>query len=145
MTIILSVVSVLVCFKLNLPAYAFVGESLAFMSVITSISLFMFFKNMKIGYSRIINVIGASTFGVFLIHTCGDGMRQWLWQDFIDVVGHYNAPYYGLYAIGCVLAIFAVCSLVDISRIYLLEKPLFAFLDKKFGEKQLYTGVLKKD
>lgn len=145
MSIILSVVSVLVCLKLDLPVYAFVGESLAFMSVITSISLFMFFKNLNIGYSKIINMIGASTFGVFLIHTRGDSMRQWLWQDFVDVVGHYDAPYYGLYAIGCVLAIFAVCSLIDICRIYLLEKPLFTFLDKKFGKKQLYTGVLKKD
>ncbi len=144
-SVFLSVASVLVCLRLSLPAYAFVGESLAFMSVITSVTMFMFFKNLKIGYSRIINVIGASTFGVFLIHTCGDGMRQWLWQDFIDVVGHYDAPYYGLYAIGCVLAIFAVCSLIDICRIYLLERPLFAFLDKKFGKKQLYIGVLKKD
>lgn len=105
----------------------------------------MFFKNLKIGYSRIINVIGASTFGVFLIHTCGDGMRQWLWQDFIDVVGHYDAPYYGLYAVGSVLLIFAICSLIDICRIYVLEKPLFAILDKRFGKNKIYMDVVKKD
>lgn len=144
-SIISSAVSVLASLKLNLPVYAFVGESLAFMSVITSIALFMFFKNLNIGYSKIINMIGATTFGVFLIHTRGDEMRQWLWQDFVDVVGHYDTPYYGLYAIGCILAIFAVCSLIDICRIHLFERPLFAFLDKKFGKNKFYAGVLKKN
>ena len=139
-SIILSIVSVLACIKLNMPVYTFVGECLAFISVISSVSLFMFFKNLKIGYSRIINVIGASTFGVFLIHTCSDGMRDWLWQDFIDVVGHYNSPYYALYAIGSILAIFFACSIIDIFRIYLLEKPIFNFLDRKIGTKQIYSG-----
>lgn len=110
------------------------------MSIITSVSLFMFFKNLRIGYSRIINIIGASTFGVFLIHTSGDEMRHWLWYDFIDVVGHYDAPSYALYAIGSILAIFLTCSIIDICRIYVLEKPLFNFLDKKLGDKQIYTG-----
>lgn len=139
-SIILSIGSVFVCLRLNLPVYAFVGESLAFMSIITSVSLFMFFKNLRIGYSRIINIIGASTFGVFLIHTSGDEMRHWLWYDFIDVVGHYDAPSYALYAIGSILAIFLTCSIIDICRIYVLEKPLFNFLDKKLGDKQIYTG-----
>ena len=139
-SIIMSIGSVFACLKFKLPVYTFVGESLAFMSVITSVSLFMFFKNLKIGYSRIINVIGASTFGVFLIHTSGDGMRRWLWCDFIDVVGHYDSPYYALYAIGCILAIFIVCSIIDICRIYLLENPFFKFLDKKLGTKRIYSG-----
>ena len=143
--ILVSILSVLTCFKLGLPAYALVGESLAFMSVATSIALFMFFKNLKIGYSKVINMVGAPTFGVLLIHACGHTMCRWLWGDVLDVVGHYDAPYYGLYALGCVLGVFAICSLIDIGRIYLLEKPLFAFLDKKFGKKQLYAGVLKKD
>ena len=139
-SIILSIGSVLACLRFNLPVYTFVGESLAFMSVITSTSLFMFFKNLKLGYSRIINIIGSSTFGVFLIHTCGDGMRHWLWYDFIDVIGHYDSPYFALYAIGCIFAIFFACSIIDICRIYLLEKPFFKFLDKKFGTKQIYSG-----
>ena len=144
-SIVLSIGSVLTCLKLNLSAYTFVGESLAFMSVITSVAVFMFFKNLEIGYSRIINMVGASTFGVFLRHTCGDSMRHWLWYDIVDVIGHYDSPYYALYAIGCVLGIFVVCGLIDICRIYLLEKPLFAFFDKKFANKQIYAGFSKID
>ncbi|MBO7126243.1 hypothetical protein J6W78_01710 [bacterium] len=93
----------------------------------------MFFKNIRIPHSRIINTVAASTFGVLLIHAGGDTMRQWLWKDTVDCVGHYGYRFMPLYAIGCVLAIFTVCTLIDILRINCLEKPFFKFWDKRWG------------
>lgn len=110
--------------------YFFVADSNHILALLLAVSSFMWFKNMNIRQSKIINLIGASTFGVFLIHTRGAEMRHWLWYDFIDAGAHYSDQYYWAYAIGCVLAIFAVCSIIDIIRIKTLEKWAFAIVDK---------------
>jgi hypothetical protein len=89
----------------------------------------MFFKNLKIGYSKWINIIGGTTFGVFLIHTRGDEMRHWLWYDIVDCGGHYSDEYYWLYSTIIVIAIFSVCSLIDRLRILYLEKWTFQLLN----------------
>lgn len=110
--------------------YYFVEDSNHICALLLSVSSFMWFKNLLIKQNKIINMIGASTFGVFLIHTRGAEMRHWLWYDFINTGAHYYDQYYWAYAIGSVLAIFAVCSIIDIIRINTLEKWAFAFIDK---------------
>ena len=112
------------------PSYYFVSDSNHLFALLLSISSFMMFKNIKVRYNKWINMIAATTFGVFLIHTRGDVMRHWLWYDFIDCGSHYNDEYYWAYAIGCVVAIFVVCSMIDMLRINLLEKRLFKVIDR---------------
>ncbi|MBQ7718401.1 MAG: acyltransferase [Clostridia bacterium] len=116
----------------------FVTDSNTFLAVAVGVCSFMFFKNVKIGYSKVINTIAASTFGVLCIHANSNTMRRWLWKDLLDNVGHYGARLMPLYAIGCVAAIFVVCIIIDILRINLLEKPFFKAWDKRwdsFSEK----------
>lgn len=112
------------------PNYFFVADSNHILALILSISSFMWFKNLKIKQNRFINMVAASTFGVFLIHTRGEEMRHWLWYDLIKTGAHYNDQYYWAYALSCVFAIFAVCSIIDIIRIHTLEKWTFALIDK---------------
>lgn len=107
-----------------------ISESNAILALANGITSFMWFKNLKIRNSRIINTIAASSFGVLLIHANSDTMRQWLWKDTIDCVGHYTTDYYWLYAIGCVLAIYVVCTLIDIIRIKTIETPLLNATEK---------------
>ena len=47
------------------------------------ISSFLFFKNLSIPNSKIINAFGGSTFGVLLIHANSDAMRRWLWDEIV--------------------------------------------------------------
>ena len=110
--------------------YWFVADSSAFLAVVTSICSFMFFKNLNIGHSKVINTIAASTFGVLLIHANSDWMRQWLWKDTLDTVGHFDSPY--MYSILCVLGIYVICTILDYLRIRLIETPLFNKLDDRF-------------
>lgn len=110
--------------------YYFVADSNHILALLLAVSSFMWFKNLDIKQNRFINMIGASTFGVFLIHTRGEEMRHWLWYDFINSGAHYNDQYYWAYAVGCVVAIFAICSIIDIIRINTLEKWAFSFIDK---------------
>lgn len=89
---------------------------------------FLFFKNLKIGYSRVINTIAASAFGVLLIHANSDAMRQWLWKDLLDNIGHFEQGVY-LYVVASVATIYTICTIIDILRIHLFEKPIFKAID----------------
>lgn len=102
-------------------------------AVLTAVFAFLFFKDLKMGYSKTINTIAASSFGVLLIHANSDTMRQWLWRDTLDNAGYYAGNIY-LHAFVSVLAIYAVCTLIDFVRIQLLEKPAFKILDSKLNK-----------
>ncbi len=115
-------------------SYFFVADSNKPLAVATAVCAFLFFKNLKMGYSKVINTIAASAFGVLLIHANSDTMRQWLWRDTLDNAGHYAGNIY-LHAVVSVLAVYAICSLLDFVRIQLLEKPAFKFLDSKIIKK----------
>ena len=92
---------------------------------------FLFFKNLKIGCSKGINTVAASAFGVLCIHANSDTMRQWLWRDTCNNLGAYQTSYAVIHAIGCVVVIYAVCTLLDSLRIRLLERPLLCWLKAK--------------
>lgn len=115
---------------LSMICTAFVADSYKMLALMTSVSLFLYFKNMKIAYSNVINTIASTTFGVLCIHANSDTMRQWLWRDVVDCIGHYTIDYYYLYALMAVLLIFSVCSLIDYVRIHTVEKWMFRVIDK---------------
>lgn len=121
--------------KLGLDAkvqysYMFVSDSNALLALTNGITSFMWFKSMKIRTNRLINTIAASAFGVLLIHANSNTMRQWLWKDIIDCIGHFNTPYYWLYAVVCVLAIYTICTLIDYIRIKTIETALLNATEK---------------
>ncbi len=84
---------------------------------------------------RFVNEVAATAFGVLLIHANSDTMRMWLWGELFDTVGHMYIPHYAIRAIVVVLLVFTVCSCIDYLRVQLLEKPLFAFYDKRVGNR----------
>jgi len=110
-------------------SYYFVSDSNAILALTNGITSFMWFKNLNIKFNRIINVVAASSFGVLLIHANSSTMRHWLWNDMVDCVGHYDTPYYWLYAIGSVTIIYAICTIIDIIRMKIVEKPLLNGLE----------------
>jgi len=115
-------------------SYFFIEDSNKPLAVATAVCAFLFFKNLKISYSKVINTIAASAFGVLLIHANSDTMRQWLWRDTLDNAGHYAGNIY-LHAIVSVLVVYAVCTIIDMLRIKLIEKPLFKWFDNHSKQK----------
>ena len=99
-------------------AYRFVSDSNTFIAFAISVCSFMLFKQWNIGYNKLINTIGGSTFGVLCIHANSNTMRKWLWKTVLDVEGHYNLSGMRLvvYSIACTILIFACCTLLDIIR-----------------------------
>lgn len=98
----------------------------------SAVSLFLFFKSLNIKYSKFINILASATFGVYLIH---DNFltRSILWSQIfhgLDYVNTIKIIPYSLFAIGL---IFVVCSIIELFRLYLIEKPymkLIVRLDK---------------
>jgi hypothetical protein len=113
-------------------AYRFVSDSNTFIAFAISVCSFMLFKRWNIGYSKLINIIGGSTFGVLCIHANSDSMRNWLWKVIFDVEGHYTLPSMRLiaYSIVCTVLIFACCTLLDIIRKRYIESFLMALLTR---------------
>lgn len=107
-----------------LPYYYFVSDSNKILAAATAVFLFLFFKNIKIGTSRIINTLAASTFGVLMIHASSDTMRRWLWQDVCKNVEAFASDRFVLHAVGCTLAVYAVCVCIDIVRKLFTDRML---------------------
>lgn len=135
-SLILSWLSVIVLTYLGIrfehPGYSyfFVNDSNKILALTTSICAFLFFKNVKIPQNYWINTIAASTLGVLLIHANSDTMRQWLWHDILKNVSYFDSPFLVLHAVGSVVGIYLVCTLIDQIRIRLIEKPLFRRVEK---------------
>lgn len=127
-TVVVSSVSIIsLYFVFHRGIYFFVSDSNSIMALVLSISSFMFFKNIKIKYNRGINAIAATTFGVLLIHANSDTMRNFLWYDLFDNLGHYAKP---LYAVAVVLIVFTICACIEYTRIKTIEKPLLNAAEK---------------
>lgn len=119
-------------------AYAYVIDSNTLLAVLTGVSTFMCAINIKLAYSKWINTIAASTFGVLLIHANSDAMRQWLWQDVLNNVGMFDSEWMPVHAIVSVLLVFVICTAIDYLRIKLIETPIFRVWDK------YWPGIVRK-
>lgn len=111
--------------------FYFTADSNKFIAVALGVSSFLFFKNLNIKNSRVINTIAASTFGVLLIHANGDAMRRWLWKDVLHNVEMYDSPKLVLHVFGSIIGVFVVCTIIDYFRIKFIEKPVFHWMERR--------------
>lgn len=146
--VVISSLSVYVLQKYFRANYFFLMDCNKLLAVAVAVSSFLWFKNLNIKYSRVINAFGAGTFGVLLIHANSNAMRIWLWKDIFDCVGHFSLPLSSLvlYCVGVVLAVFISCNLIDQLRIATVEKWFFNWYDKKISVKAetLVNKIIKK-
>ena len=127
-----------VVFMIQIEAFFNKGTAWFFMydanrlgAVLVSVMLFVTFKNLKIGYSRAINLVAKTTFGVLLIHANSSAWREFMWIDLLHVNTFYSLPLIVLISrsILVVAGVFVFCSLIDMLRIFLIEKPVFNHFD----------------
>lgn len=121
-------------YGIKLIPYRLVSDSNAIFAVIVSVCSFMYFKDVPIKQSKLINTISASTFGVLCIHANSDTMRQWLWKDVVDCVGQYFSDQMVLLSLISIFCIFFLCITIDYIRIHTLEKWTFVFVDKQLAK-----------
>lgn len=131
-----SVIGMVVMYKMGYIAlyvpYFFIADSNKILSLCIAVSTFMYFKDVRIPHSRLINAVGGATFGVLLIHANSDAMKIWLWREYVDCVGHYGSDVvltFG-YAVMSVILIFIVCAGIDWFRGRLIEPHLMREVKK---------------
>lgn len=115
----------------HMHIYNFVNDSNRLLAIVSAVAFFLFFKNLDLGRSKVINTIATATFGILLIHANGQ-VRPWLWEEFLKVKDYFSSDYLWLHAIVSCIAIYLTCCVLDILRQKLIEKPLFMWLDKRF-------------
>ena len=109
--------------------YYFLEDSNKILAVFLAVCAFVVFLNFEIPYSRIINNIAKSTFGVLLIHANSDIMRKWLWTDLLDCTTFYNSSMFFVHAVCSVIGVYIACVIIELLRIYFIEKPFFKFVN----------------
>lgn len=121
--------------------FHFVSDSNKILAMALAFSAFMWFKDLRIGYSKTINLLGGATFGVLLIHANSDTMRQWLWNEVVDCAGHFTDPWLWLYAPACVIVIFIVCAALEILRQRYIENPVVKWSNSAINKLRPYTTL----
>lgn len=80
-------------------------------------------------YSKAVNFIAKTTFGIYLIHD-NKHLSPIIWEKIFKVNTFGNNNLLFLVGIGIVICVFVVCSLIEIARIYSIERPFNKFLNK---------------
>lgn len=120
-----------------------VADSNALLALPTAICSFMYMKQVKIGINKVINTIAASCFGVLLIHDNSSIMHQWLWHDAIQVSGLYYQSIlsFVVKAFLIVFIVYTICTLIDMIRLYVIEKPIFKIADRHLGKYKIWFNA----
>ncbi len=99
---------------------------------ITSLALFMIFSRIKIPYSRFINTIAATTFGIYLLHD-HTFVREFIWrEEFFNSIKYQSSLRITYYSIAATIIVFIACCIIDLIRIYTVEK-LYLFILNKYA------------
>ena len=123
------------CAALGIPWFEkglyFVDQSGKAMALAVGLACFLFFRTAPIPQSRPINAVASTTFGVLLVHANSDAMRKLLWGDLLDVPAAcaLPLPLLALHAVGSMLGVFAVSSLLDWLRLRFVEPRYMAWYD----------------
>lgn len=103
--------------------FIFVYDCNSVFAVIISVTSFLFFKKIPLKNRRLINIIGASTFGILLIHDANWEMRHWLWIDIFKCKSWYGGMIL-VHSVFAVTLVFIICSIIDHLRARYFERPL---------------------
>lgn len=135
--VLLSMASVTYIHWKTFAGHYFVSDSNKILAVLVAVSSFLWFKNLRIPQSKIINAMGASTFGVLLIHSNSAAMRNWLWSEVFDIVGQFSKPIAQLvlYSLVVITVVFFLCIIIDRLRIRFIEEPFFRWYDNNLDNK----------
>ena len=89
--------------------------------LIISVLMLLGFLKLKMGYSKVINVIASATFGVYLVHD-NAYIRVFLWKSIFKNATYSESKVLIPYSLMAIVVVYICCTLVELARIYLVEK-----------------------
>lgn len=142
-SLLLSCLSIIVlCYYIKdknmepLKVWLMVFDCNKILALTTSVTTFMWFKDLQIKNYSWINTVGATTFGILLIHANSSSIMKFIWVDTFDVVGHLNESWLTslAYAVAISLIVFLACSFIDWLRIKFIEERLLNVFENIFNK-----------
>ena len=110
----------------------FYGQQ-SILTFLSALSLFLVFEKCNIGYVKWINVVASATFGVYLIHD-NDIIRHFLWHDVFKNAQYQDSAFLIPYSIIATAIVYVICTLIDLLRQRLIEKPFMTLVNRYSGE-----------
>ncbi len=105
------------------------GMDKIFPLLMAVIFLFLYFKNLKIGYSKLINIVASTVFGCYMLH-----MGE-LWQLFFlkwfNIMPYFGTGWVILPMVYCLVTVFALGMIIDLLRQKLIEKPILRIYNRQ--------------
>ena len=96
--------------------------------LLMAITLFMGFVTLKMNYHKWINMIASATFGVYLIHD-SSYIRYYLWTNIFKINQYQDSTFLILYSILVVFILYVSCTMIELIREKLVEKPYMLFVN----------------
>ena len=102
------------------------------LTIARAVCFFMTFLTLKIHNHIWIAKVSSAMFGVYLLHD-SKLLRKIIWEDIFHNVSYQNTTRIIPYSIIVVLAVFISCTIIDLLRQTLLEKPIKTLIEKRLS------------
>ena len=89
-------------------------------ALVISVCLLLAFRKLNLGIHRFINLLAATTFGIYLIHD-HPLVRQWVYSDFFNCFEYTFSNDMALYVLFMACSIFLFCSIVEMIRMLIID------------------------
>ena len=97
-----------------------------------AVMLFVGFSNARIGYVPFINIVSSACFGVYLIHD-NNYIRPLLWHTLFKNAAYQDSRYLIPYTLLEIVLVFVACTILELLRIYLVERLYSGPIEKLSG------------
>ncbi|MCR5663519.1 MAG: acyltransferase [Oscillospiraceae bacterium] len=97
-------------------------------SLISAVLLFLGFSRLDIGSRKAVNFLSSAMFGVYLIHD-DTYVSPFLWERLFRSAAYAESPLFIPRSLLVIAAVFAVCTLIELARIRLIEKPCMPLIE----------------
>lgn len=101
--------------KDNHHLFAWFIDGFGPLQLLSAISLFLIFINIRPFYNNFINKIASTTFAIYLIHA-NLLIVNWLWMDEVSAYKYADSYFSIFYGICISIIVFSVCSIIDLIR-----------------------------
>ncbi len=115
----------------GISAYFYQRHSL--FVVLLSVGLISFFSKIKPFYSKALNTIASTTFGIYLIHD-NDFFRVYMWRNLLHADKYSETNMLLGHLLLCSVIVFAGCAVIEFIRKKVVEKPVLKLYDKVYDK-----------
>lgn len=135
-SIILLMIGTKIPFASKYSLYFYEQQSV--LTFLSALSLFLVFEKWELKYTKWINTLASATFGVYLIHE-NSIIRHLLWIEVFKNAQYQDSTFLIPYSIIVTAVVYVGCTIIDLLRQRLIEKPFMNYINHQFIKNSLFV------